>query len=212
MWVVQSLCGTVPGLVGGLRHQSESKATEFFLEKFNTSLFQHSFRCLRPSLYLGAGHWRISSLAQGQRGQSEHGSAIFVAAHPEGRHSVGSTLRSYPQLVGKAFVDSSALWIFLFGVIILMFICCYTGLLIYASYQNCDPLTTKLAQAKDQLLPLYVMDILGEYPGLPGLFVAGVFSAALSSLSTGLNSMSAVVLEDFFKPFTKTNLTERQTG
>jgi solute carrier family 5 (sodium-coupled monocarboxylate transporter), member 8/12 len=93
-----------------------------------------------------------------------------------------------------------------------MFICCYTGLLIYATYQNCDPLTTKLAQAKDQLLPLYVMDILGEYPGLPGLFVAGVFSAALSSLSTGLNSMSAVVLEDFFKPFTKTNLTERQTG
>lgn len=56
------------------------------------------------------------------------------------------------------------------------------------------------------------MDILGDYPGLPGLFVAGVFSAALSSLSTGLNSMSAVVLEDFFKTFTKTPLTDRQTG
>lgn len=55
------------------------------------------------------------------------------------------------------------------------------------------------------------MQILGDYPGLPGLFVAGVFSAALSSLSTGLNSMSAVVLEDFFKTFSKVPLSNRQT-
>lgn len=55
------------------------------------------------------------------------------------------------------------------------------------------------------------MDILGDYPGMPGLFVAGVFSAALSSLSTGLNSMSAVMLEDFFKPFANKPLTVTQT-
>lgn len=54
------------------------------------------------------------------------------------------------------------------------------------------------------------MDILGDFPGLPGLFIAGVFSAALSSLSTGLNSMAAVVLEDFYKPFFP-KLTEFQT-
>lgn len=94
---------------------------------------------------------------------------------------------------------------------ILLSICCYCGLLIYATYHDCDPLTTKLVKAKDQLLPLLVMDILGDYPGLPGLFVAGVFSAALSSLSTGLNSMSAVMLEDFFKPFANRPLTVTQT-
>lgn len=56
------------------------------------------------------------------------------------------------------------------------------------------------------------METLGDFPGLPGLFVAGVFSAALSSLSTGLNSMSAVILEDFFKPYSSKPLTEKQTA
>lgn len=102
-----------------------------------------------------------------------------------------------------------ALWIFVFGVILLMCLCTYNGLLIYATYQHCDPLTTKLAKAKDQLLPLFVMDVLGKMPGLSGLFIAGVFSAALSSLSTCLNSMSAVVLEDFCKPFVKKPLSTR---
>lgn len=72
-----------------------------------------------------------------------------------------------------------ALWLFILGTLILMASCSYCGLLIYATYHDCDPLTTKLAKAKDQLLPLLVMRIFGDYPGLPGLFVAGVFSAAL---------------------------------
>ncbi|KPI97553.1 Sodium-coupled monocarboxylate transporter 1 [Papilio xuthus] len=94
-----------------------------------------------------------------------------------------------------------AVWGFLGGVLLVVFICGYSGLLAFARYHDCDPVNSKLVLAKDQLLPLLVMDILGDWNGLPGLFVAGVFSAALSSLSTGLNSMSAVVLEDFWKPF-----------
>ncbi|XP_055374973.1 sodium-coupled monocarboxylate transporter 1 isoform X1 [Condylostylus longicornis] len=104
-----------------------------------------------------------------------------------------------------------ALIIFVIGLIVLYSFCIYNGLLIYATYHQCDPLKTKLAKAHDQLVPLLVMDILGIFPGMPGLFVAGVFSAALSSLSTGLNSLTAVFLEDFVKPYRKTPLTERQT-
>lgn len=98
-----------------------------------------------------------------------------------------------------------AVWFFVVGVLLLIGLCCYCGLLIFATYHECDPLTTKvfnntrinhtikenkkafdlflfrlkLVKAKDQLLPLLVMDILGDYPGVPGLFVTGVFSAAL---------------------------------
>ncbi|XP_043659860.1 sodium-coupled monocarboxylate transporter 1 [Drosophila teissieri] len=105
-----------------------------------------------------------------------------------------------------------AIWTFIAGVLAFLMICGYTGLLIYATYSQCDPLETKLAQRNDQLLPLLVMETLGSYPGLPGVFVAGVFSAALSSLSTGLNSLSAVVLEDFVKTFRKSPLSEGQTA
>lgn len=109
-------------------------------------------------------------------------------------------------------VAKKAVWTFIFGVLMFMLVCGYSGLLIYATYHDCDPLKTKLVTRSDQLLPLLVMETLGKFPGLPGLFVAGVFSAALSSLSTGLNSMSAVVLEDFFKGFYKGTLSERQTA
>ena len=105
-----------------------------------------------------------------------------------------------------------ALILYSLGLLLMISLCFYNGLLIYATYYDCDPLTTKLAKAKDQMLPLLVMDILKDLPGLPGIFIAGVFSAALSSLSTGLNSMAAVVLEDFYKPFAKKPLTEKQTG
>lgn len=102
-----------------------------------------------------------------------------------------------------------ALWIFIAGTTIIKGFAIYNGLLLYATYHDCDPLTTKLAVKKDQLIPLLVMSVLGEYKGLPGCFVAGVFSASLSSLSTGLNSICAVLLEDFIKPAFKDQLSER---
>uniref|UniRef100_A0A182QSH3 Sodium-coupled monocarboxylate transporter 1 n=1 Tax=Anopheles farauti TaxID=69004 RepID=A0A182QSH3_9DIPT len=104
-----------------------------------------------------------------------------------------------------------ALVCFTVGIILLLMTCFYNGLLIYATFHDCDPLTTGLAKAKDQLLPVLLMKVLGSYPGLAGLFISGIFSASLSSLSTGLNSLSAIVLEDFVKPFGGQSLSERST-
>lgn len=101
--------------------------------------------------------------------------------------------------------------LYIIGIVLILLMCCYIGLLIFATYHDCDPLTTKLATSNDQVLPLLAMHVLGKFPGLTGLFIAGIFSAALSSMSTALNAMSAVVLEDFYKPFVKKPLSERGT-
>jgi len=50
-------------------------------------------------------------------------------------------------------------------------------------------------------MPLYVLDTMGSIPGLTGLFVAGIFSAALSSVSPVLNSLAAVTMEDYVKVY-----------
>ena len=104
------------------------------------------------------------------------------------------------------------MWIYVFGIALITLLVSYAGLLVYATYYDCDPVKTKLVKASDQLVPLLVMRVLGNYPGMPGVFVAGIFSAALSSLSSGLNSMSAVVLEDFVKANTSKKLNKLLTA
>jgi len=90
-----------------------------------------------------------------------------------------------------------AIWWNVLGIGSLLLICAYAGLVVYAYYFDCDPITTRQVLKKDQLFPLFVMQVMGDVPGVPGLFVAGVFSGALSTVSSGLNSLSAVVLKDF---------------
>lgn len=91
----------------------------------------------------------------------------------------------------------------------------------YAVLVNCDPFTSGAVKKIDQVmtetigynflktnrsfefqtrrkvLPYFVMKIGSAVPGLPGLFIAGIFSGALSSLSGLLNTISCIVYEDF---------------
>ncbi|XP_056646655.1 putative sodium-dependent multivitamin transporter isoform X2 [Diorhabda sublineata] len=88
----------------------------------------------------------------------------------------------------------------------------FSGLVIFSRYYNCDPITTQQIESADQLLPYYVVDTMGHIPGLSGLFVAGIFSASLSTISAALNSLAAITVEDYIKPLyfsmRKTQLTE----
>lgn len=93
----------------------------------------------------------------------------------------------------------NALWINLVGLFVLMITCAFGGMVVYAKYHDCDPITSGVVTKGDQLFPLFVMDVLGHFKGLPGLFVAGIFSGALSTVSSGMNSLAAIVLEDFIK-------------
>ncbi|RWS23435.1 putative sodium-dependent multivitamin transporter-like protein [Leptotrombidium deliense] len=75
------------------------------------------------------------------------------------------------------------------------------GIVLYAYFYHCDPLLNGDITSKDQLLPYFVMQSLNMVPGLPGLFIAGIFSGALSTVSSFVNSLSAVTLEDYVKVY-----------
>ncbi|XP_040065545.2 putative sodium-dependent multivitamin transporter isoform X1 [Ixodes scapularis] len=77
----------------------------------------------------------------------------------------------------------------------------FAGLVMYANFRHCDPLKACRISKQDQVLPHFVMVYLGHLQGLPGLFVAGIFSGALSTVSSAVNSLAAVMLEDFVRPF-----------
>ncbi|XP_014206986.1 putative sodium-dependent multivitamin transporter [Copidosoma floridanum] len=93
-----------------------------------------------------------------------------------------------------------AYWVNVFMLSCLSILTCFSGLALYSHYYECDPKVTKRIGSMDMLMPLYVMDTLSSIPGVPGLFVAGIFSAGLSTISAGLNSLAAVTLEDYIKP------------
>ncbi|XP_022605033.1 sodium-coupled monocarboxylate transporter 1 [Seriola dumerili] len=100
-----------------------------------------------------------------------------------------------------------SLYINLLGLWSILLCSVFAGMCLYSVYKNCDPWTAGLVSAPDQLMPYLVMDILGDYPGLPGLFVAAAYSGSLSTVSSSINALAAVTVEDLIKPYT--NMSER---
>ena len=74
------------------------------------------------------------------------------------------------------------------GVILLMSVTCVAGIVVFAYYveQGCDPYTNDDVSNSNQIIPYFVMETLG-YPGIPGLFVACLFSGALRYILKGMN-------------------------
>ncbi|XP_076458281.1 sodium-coupled monocarboxylate transporter 1-like [Babylonia areolata] len=108
--------------------------------------------------------------------------------------------------VGKA---QLSLFVNLPLLILIVSLCCMIGIVMFSFYSLCDPIKFGLIAKSDQLMPLYVMDILGHLDGLPGIFVSCVVSGSLSSLSSGLNALSAVTFSDWLQGFNCcTNISE----
>ncbi|CAK8683331.1 unnamed protein product [Clavelina lepadiformis] len=72
-----------------------------------------------------------------------------------------------------------------------------TGCAMYAYYEGCDPLLANKIQKVDQMMPYLVVDIFQDVPGMAGLFVSAGFSGTLSTVSSGINSLASLAVEDF---------------
>ncbi|ROT80073.1 sodium-dependent multivitamin transporter [Penaeus vannamei] len=108
-----------------------------------------------------------------------------------------TTVQRYASMKSLAHAYASIFLVIPF-FILLISLTMVAGIVMFATYEGCDPLAAGLITKKDQILPFYVMDRLSSIPGLPGLFVACIFSGALSTISSGVNSQAAVTWEDVF--------------
>ncbi|XP_076029578.1 sodium-coupled monocarboxylate transporter 1-like [Oratosquilla oratoria] len=79
------------------------------------------------------------------------------------------------------------------GQIVVQLSITFAGLCAYATYFNCDPMATGDIKTMDQILPYFVMDKMGHIYGIPGLFVAALFCGSLSTLSSFIHSLTAVI-------------------
>lgn len=62
---------------------------------------------------------------------------------------------------------------FMFGLLFL------AGVVAYATYSDCDPLSTGQIEKPDQIFPYLVMDKLSRVPAVPGIFVAALYGCVL---------------------------------
>nr|XP_039254243.1 sodium-coupled monocarboxylate transporter 1-like isoform X1 [Styela clava] len=74
------------------------------------------------------------------------------------------------------------------------------GLAMYAFYEGCDPYTAKQITKPDQSMPRLAMEIFQDTPGMAGLFVSSAYCGTLSTISSGVNALSALALMDFILP------------
>lgn len=96
--------------------------------------------------------------------------------------------------------------------IILLTLVVYIGLLIFANYSHCDPTGMTGRIKADELLPYYVTQRTQDsIKGLPGLLVASIFAASLSTLSSGLNGVAALLWEDFLRSRLKNIIPENRS-
>ncbi len=95
-------------------------------------------------------------------------------------------------------VAQRGLWLKLWLVLPVTAVFYGAGLVLYAFYQvHGDPLVAGKITRADQILPYFVMNELPR--GLPGLFIAAIFAASMSTISSGINSLTSASLIDFYQ-------------
>ncbi|GAB0090910.1 hypothetical protein DMENIID0001_056900 [Sergentomyia squamirostris] len=88
-------------------------------------------------------------------------------------------------------------WITLIPLIFIYTFTTLMGIVMYANYETCDPTTAGLIRRMDQMLPHFIIEKATLFQGLSGIFIAGIFSAGLSTTSSYLNAMSGILYADF---------------
>ncbi|XP_070164836.1 sodium-coupled monocarboxylate transporter 2 [Polyergus mexicanus] len=82
-------------------------------------------------------------------------------------------------------------------IVILFSLSWIVGMVIFANYADCDPLSLGYISKIDEIVPFYVEDKFLHLPGTLGLVMATLFNSALTLAVSNLNSLATVTFEDF---------------
>ena len=78
----------------------------------------------------------------------------------------------------------------------------------YTSYPDLLPPALRDPARSDSVFPYFIVTALP--PGVSGLLIASIFAAAMSTISTSLNSSATIVLHDYYRRFVRPDAGERQ--
>ena len=92
----------------------------------------------------------------------------------------------------------------------LLFFMIGTGLFVYYNvYPDLLPSDFREAGMSDSVFPYFIVN--GLPVGITGLLIASIFAAGMSTISTSLNSGATVILNDFYKPYSKQKVEEKRS-
>lgn len=77
------------------------------------------------------------------------------------------------------------------------------GVMLFVFYRDFPILPANVAERADRVFPHFIVTQLP--PGVVGLVIAAIFAAAMSTLSSSLNSSAATALTDFYRPLIASN-------
>jgi Na+/proline symporter len=127
------------------------------------------------------------------------GAFLTFATHGTDQMMVQRYLACGSERTSKIALMVSGILVFLQFVLFLLI-----GVLLFAFYEY-YPLQQELDQV-NRVLPIFIVEELP--PGISGLIIAAIFAAAMSTLSSSLNSLSSSSLNDFYRAYLAPEKTE----
>jgi len=89
-----------------------------------------------------------------------------------------------------------SLVLFGFGFILIMFFNCFTGIVIYSRFHDCDPIQSGHVSKVDKMVPYFVQDTVGNLWGMPGVSTLG-FKTIYGYINDFLTFIKNTFVPDF---------------
>jgi SSS family transporter len=111
-------------------------------------------------------------------------------------------------LTAKSLRESKkALWLKLFITVPTGIALYFCGVVLFAFYRiHGDPVQAGAIDRPDRILPYFVVTQLPS--PLPGVLIAAIFAATMSTISAGINSLSTATIVDFYQRYYKNDVTD----